>query len=118
MTLLSPAVCTALRTNISQTHNLDDLELLCRDLGVDPEDIRGKTNGKEYWISQIILYLDYRARIPDLIARLILTRNTVDWQKIVSAAAPAVTRTSGPPVTVQNERVWPTMLCSVASRVR
>lgn len=87
--MLSSAVRTALRTNISQTHNLDDLELLCGDLDVDAENIRGKTNGKEYWISQIVLYFDYRARIPDLIARLIATRNTVDWQQLVSAAASA-----------------------------
>ena len=89
VTLLSPAVRTALRSNISQTHDLDDLDLLCGDLGVDPENIRGKANGKEYWISQIILYFDYRARIADLIARLIATRNSVDWQKLISVAAPA-----------------------------
>ncbi len=69
-----------LRENFDKAFSLEELALLCDDLGVDPEDIPGREEGKDYWISQIILYFERRNRIGDLLARAAKERPNIDWR--------------------------------------
>ena len=62
-----------------EAFSLDDLALLCDDLGVDAENIPGKDHGKSYWTAQIIRYFERQGRLPDLLKRLAEVRPAVQW---------------------------------------
>ncbi len=68
-----------LRENIDKAFSIAELTLLCDDLGVDPEDIGGRDQGKEYWINEIIRYFDQKGRTADLLAYLAKERPNINW---------------------------------------
>lgn len=68
-----------LRKKFDRAFSVEDLKLLCDDLGVDPQDIPGQDQGKEFWIGQIILYFERRGQVAALLARARELRPNVDW---------------------------------------
>jgi len=69
-----------LHKNISQTFNLDELEQLCFDLGVDHENVPG--DNKSAQIRNLLLSLARRKRLQMLVDRLRSHRPHVDWQDV------------------------------------
>jgi hypothetical protein len=92
---LTPAGRTVLRENLVKSCADEDLELLCTDLGVDAENVPGKDNGKEYWVSQILLYFERRQRITDVVGYLVQKRPAISWQQLIDQAAQAAPPTDG-----------------------
>ncbi len=78
---------TALRQAISQSFSIEELEILCADLGIDPESIPGRDSGKDYWITQILAHFQRRKQMPALLAALQERRPDVAWD--APPAAPA-----------------------------
>ena len=78
------------RQNLVSAFSMGELETLCSDLGVDPELIGGKDQGKEHWADQIILYFEQSGRIEQFVARLNALRPNVGW-----AYAPAMVDLDG-----------------------
>lgn len=69
----------ALRQAISQSFSIEELEMLCADLGIDPESIPGRDSGKDYWITQILAHFQRRDQMPALLAALKERRLDVAW---------------------------------------
>lgn len=68
-----------LRQNIVNHFSDGDLELLCDDLGVDPEVVPGRERGKETWAGEIIRYFERRGRLAELLGALKQRRPNVAW---------------------------------------
>lgn len=83
-----------LRQEIVDAFGLDELETLCRDLGIDPDRIPGKDQGKDYWVDQIITYFERRERMPDLLSALRRERPGVAWAYPLVVASAATLTTS------------------------
>ena len=69
MTIPEVSTRASLRHNLVESFSLEELVLLCDDLGVDSEIIPGSDAGKAYWASQIIGYFVHEDRIDDLLKR-------------------------------------------------
>lgn len=67
------------RDQIVASFSMEELETLCRDLGVDPDVIPGKDEGKEIWADQIITYFERRGKVPALLAALRHQRSDQTW---------------------------------------
>lgn len=76
-----------LRQNLDQGFSVEELTSLCFDLGVDPQDIPGREQGKDYWIEQIILYCERRNLVADLRDRAAQARPALDWPPYTPALA-------------------------------
>jgi hypothetical protein len=68
-----------LRQNLVDHFGVEDLELLCDDLGVDHESVPGYGGGKAYWAGEIVRYFERRGRLDELIAALQQRRPAVQW---------------------------------------
>ncbi len=68
-----------LRKAIGQSFSIEELEILCADLGIDPESIPGRDSGKDYWITQILAHFQRREQMPALLAALKERRPDVAW---------------------------------------
>ena len=86
-----------LRQTISQSFSLEELDVLCADLGLDPESIPGRERGKDYWIEQVILHFQRRNQLPALIDALKHQRSEVAWDKLAEAVQSAPAETSDAP---------------------
>ena len=86
-----------LRKKFDRAFSVEDLKLLCDDLGVDPQDIPGQDQGKEFWIGQIILYFERRNQMAALLARAKQLRPNVDWTYTATAPVAAFTTSRGLP---------------------
>lgn len=60
----------------------EELEVLCFDLGVDPENVQGNDRGKEYWAQQIVLHFSRRDAITELVAKCRELRPNAPWSEI------------------------------------
>lgn len=60
----------------------EELEILCFDLGVDPENVQGNDHGKEYWAQQIVLHFSRRDAISELVAKCRELRPNAPWSEI------------------------------------
>jgi tetratricopeptide (TPR) repeat protein len=67
------------RDQIVASFSMDELETLCRDLGVDPDVIPDKDEGKAIWTDQIIAYFERRGKMPALLAALQHARSEQTW---------------------------------------
>jgi hypothetical protein len=67
------------RDQIVASFSTDELETLCRDLGVDPDVIPDKDEGKEIWVDQLIAYFERRGKVPALLAGLQHARGGQTW---------------------------------------
>ncbi len=76
-----------LRQAISQSFSMEELEILCADLGIDPESIPGRDSGKDYWITQIVAHFQRRDQMPALLAALKESRPDVAWGEPTSASS-------------------------------
>ena len=68
-----------LRQAIGQSFSVEELEILCADLGIDPESIPGRGSGKDYWVTQIVAHFQRRDQMPALLAALKDRRPDVAW---------------------------------------
>lgn len=75
------------REFLAAKFNRDELELLCSDLGVDPENVQGIERSKEYWAQQIILHFSRRDALDDLLARCQELRPNAPWSEIIAPAS-------------------------------
>lgn len=71
----------ALHRKISETFSDSELGTLCRDVGVDYDDLEGF--GRAAKAKDLVFYLERRGRIPQLLAQLQQERPHVDWQRFV-----------------------------------
>lgn len=62
--------------------SLDELELLCADLGVDPENVGKKDSGKESWAQQIVQYFWNRGTLDELVAQSRKLRPNAPWDEL------------------------------------
>ncbi|MFN8484225.1 MAG: hypothetical protein U0768_14400 [Anaerolineae bacterium] len=93
-----------LREKFDRAFSIEELKLLCDDLGMDPADIPGQEQGKTYWISQIILYFERRNQIAALLARAKQLRPNMDWTYTATAPdespLPPISPSPGPRVPI------------------
>jgi hypothetical protein len=75
---LSPRESARLRENLIRYFDGEELRTLCHDLGVDYDDLKGE--GKAARARDLIVYLDHRGRISELIEKCIELRPQVDWR--------------------------------------
>ncbi len=78
------------RDQIVASFGTDELETLCRDLGIDPDIIPGQDQGKEYWVDQIIAYFERRGQVPALMSALRQRRSEQTWAYTPAAGISAV----------------------------
>lgn len=78
----SASLAARLRAFLVAHFSRNELELLCLDLHVDPEDVPGIGAGKEYWAAQIVLYFQRRDALPELIRRCKELRPGVPWDEL------------------------------------
>jgi tetratricopeptide (TPR) repeat protein len=82
------------RDQIVASFSTDELETLCRDLGVDPDLIPDKDAGKEIWVDEIVAYFERRGKVPALLAGLQHARGGQTWAYTPAAMSlPDATRT-------------------------
>jgi hypothetical protein len=84
MTLERTRYLRELRTRIDQHFSLDEIQLLCFDLGVDYEHLSGQT--KPIKAHGLIMYLAQRARLDALLQLVEAQRPGIDWPDIPPAA--------------------------------
>ncbi len=72
---------TALREEMIERFNIEDLKTLCQDMTLDYEAICGEGRGKESSAREIIAYCARRGRRPDLIKTLGKARPGIKWTK-------------------------------------
>ena len=103
MPALSPTAKAALRNAIAEVFSIDELKMLCSDLGEDPENIGGIDRGKLYWTMEIIGYFENRGRSGPLLDQLAKERGNVPWLRLAAgeiqpeaAAAAAPYRPTAP----------------------
>ena len=77
----STSLAVRLRAFLVAHFSRNELELLCLDLHVDPEDVPGMGAGKEYWAAQIVRYFERRGELPELIRRCGELRPDVPWDE-------------------------------------
>jgi tetratricopeptide (TPR) repeat protein len=85
-----------LREQIANLFKLEELELLCRDLHVDPENIPGRDQGKAYFVDQLIDHFHDRDRLSELRAALEAARPKAQWQFDISLAGQPQVNEPGP----------------------
>ena len=71
----------ALHRKISETFSDSELGTLCRDVGVDYDDLEGF--GRAAKAKELVYYLERRGLIPDLVEVLQKERPHVDWHHVV-----------------------------------
>jgi effector-associated domain 7 (EAD7)-containing protein len=71
----------ALHRKISETFSESELGTLCKDVGVDYDDLEGF--GRAAKTKDLVFYLERRGRVPDLLTRVQKERPRVDWQRFV-----------------------------------
>jgi len=69
-----------LRANLTEYFSVDELELLCFDLGIDKGKIPGKDKGKDYFVSELLSYMQRRDMIPRLLIACCQNRPNVRWE--------------------------------------
>ena len=74
------------REQLAALFSNEEIETICRDLDVDPENIPGREKGKLYFADQILRYFETRERIPELQAALKQARPKADWQVDLTSA--------------------------------
>lgn len=74
----SVASRTRLRENLENAFSLEELATLCFDLGVDFDSLPG--SGKAAKARELIIYLEHRGRIPELIALCRVQRPNAAWE--------------------------------------
>ncbi|MCL6511131.1 MAG: tetratricopeptide repeat protein [Anaerolineae bacterium] len=84
----STSLAVRLRAFLVAHFSRNELELLCLDLHVDPEDVPGMGAGKDYWAAQIVRYFERRDALPELIRRCRELRPDAPWDEL-DAALPA-----------------------------
>lgn len=60
---------TALRQIIADSFSLEDLALLCTDIGIDPDTVPGRDKGKEFYLGEIINYAQRRGLLDALVEK-------------------------------------------------
>ena len=75
----SPEFLTSLRRGLVESFSLSELRTLCSDLGVDYDELGSA--GKEAQARELILYLERRGRLPELVARCQQLRPDYAWQE-------------------------------------
>ncbi|BCX02893.1 MAG: hypothetical protein KatS3mg053_0831 [Candidatus Roseilinea sp.] len=78
----SASLAVRLRAFLVAHFSRNELELLCLDLHVDPEDVPGIGTSKEYWAAQIVLYFQHRDALPELIRRCRALRPNAPWDEL------------------------------------
>ncbi len=68
------------RQNLINTFSSEELQVLCNDLGVDPDLIPDKNAGKNVWADQIITYFERRKSMPILLQKLRTERRDLVWE--------------------------------------
>jgi tetratricopeptide (TPR) repeat protein len=81
----SASLAARLRAFLVAHFSRNELELLCLDLHVDPEDVPGIGASKEYWAAQIVLYFQRRDALPELIRCCKELRPGVPWDELDAA---------------------------------
>lgn len=67
-----------LRQQVEQLFSKDELRTICFDLGVDYDGLAGK--GKEGKVRELVIYLERRGRVEELVVVCERLRPNVDWQ--------------------------------------
>ena len=83
---LSPRESAWLRENLIRYFAGEELRTLCHDLGVDYDDLKGE--GKTARARDLIVYLDHRGRISELIEKCIELRPQVHWREATYVTPP------------------------------
>jgi outer membrane protein assembly factor BamB len=76
-----------LRTRMDELFSLDEIDLLFRDLGYDPDDLEKRS--KEPRLGEILLYVQRRGRLPDLVMLCQKERPHIQWPTPGSLPVPA-----------------------------
>lgn len=69
---------SALRVKMSEYFSLSDLQTICFDMGIDYDDIRG--GSKSVFIRELIIYVQQRGQLNELIEELRKARPKVTWR--------------------------------------
>jgi nucleoside phosphorylase len=83
---------TALRDLLTAQFNIEELQDLCVDLGIDYENLSGQGKGGK--ARELIAYAQRRNRMDDLIARARALRPQAEWQRVGVAVAPVPAKPS------------------------
>ena len=75
-----------LRANLTEYFSLDELESLCFDVGIDKDNIPGKAKGKDYFITELLSYVQRRELIPRLLIVCCQTRPKANWEDVITEA--------------------------------
>jgi uncharacterized protein (DUF2267 family) len=81
------AAITTLREALAVSFNFSELEILCVDLGVNPESVPQRDEGIETWAMELVAYFHRRNRLNDLVARCAKDRPQVPWGQLAVAHA-------------------------------
>jgi formylglycine-generating enzyme required for sulfatase activity len=91
---LDPEYLTRLRGNLTNYFDEEELKSLCFDLGVDYDALPG--NGKEAKARDLIVYLDHRGLISQLVEKGSQLRPKVSWENNTSETAQKATTEAKP----------------------
>lgn len=80
-----PTFRPSLKTHLDKHFSLSELKTLCFSLGIDFDNIAGEEKGSK--IENIILFMDRRDRLPELVQAASQQRPTVEWFQQPTAVA-------------------------------
>jgi len=81
--MLTPSARGDFKTNLAKSFSLEDLDLLCYDLGVNPELLPLRDRGVLVRAQQILLYFERRNQLSLLIDKCIHERPDVEWRSLL-----------------------------------
>ncbi len=81
----------SLRQYLTEYFDIDDLETLCFDMGIDHEKFTNQ--GKGRMVRELITYTDRSGRIEELLTHCRKLRSNVDWDSVIQTIQPEPVQT-------------------------